>query len=132
MMNWQAHLRKAEQLPSRKDEHMTEFRKGQRVRVELEGEIAAIHEGSGNILLAGQPAIWLNPGSLLNPKVTVTLLEPEGWPPQRGDIWATGDDEWFASLRRGDMILIPDGNKGSVSELALKAMNPRLVRRRGE
>jgi hypothetical protein len=63
---------------------MTEYRKGQRVKVEFEG-VVVDSEDSSLVLDRGMAGVRHHLS--LKAGVKVTLLDPPDWPPQVGDIW---------------------------------------------
>ena len=110
---------------------MTEYQKGQRVRVEVEGTISAVM-ADGSFAIANVPGTRFKDDGLLNPKVTVTPLDPPDWPPQVGDIWEADGEEWFAAWSMGNLVMVPAGEGCSFILDEFKALQPVLVRRRGQ
>lgn len=108
---------------------MTEYKKGQRVKVEFEAEVSSLVGGSDAcVLVNGDWHHWLYPTGL-----KVTVLDPTGWPPQVGDVWKGNGLEWFAT---GDDHVTPevdcDGEAAAWHVSDFRDLNPYLVRRRGE
>lgn len=130
---------------------MSEFRKGQRVRVTIEGtitgtnrdgtEVAAIFvsTGAGD----GHTGHRVYTGIAGSPHGTVKIerLEPREYPPQVGDIWAVKSDldpvvEWFAIREYGDqggVVMVSEiPGMGNMGPDSFRHLNPVLVRRRGQ
>ena len=113
---------------------MTSYKTGQRVKVEFEGTIgpASASGEAGVYILAerdGTYAHWI-----WADYAEITVLDPPGWPPQAGDIWATERDgqvrEWFArNSNSGGIAMWPDAGTWASAD-DLKALNPVLARRR--
>lgn len=114
-----------------------EFKTGQRVKVEYEGTV----QGAGTTRISVLP----DGGGYRMIDLTknkVTLLDPPDWPPEAGDIWETSDgcraEEWFAvtGLISGGIFMQPDNGEDGWSLKSnaerFKALNPVLVRRRGQ
>jgi hypothetical protein len=118
---------------------MTEYKKGQRVRVEYEGTIETVLKGSDG----PQTALYVHvygahkdKSNYVYPKhAKVTLLDPPDWPPQVGDIWEAEGREWFCaySPKYGEDRMVPENSGTRTLPLgSFKALNPVLVRRRGQ
>ena len=116
---------------------MTEFKAGQRVKVEYEGTVRRAGDNSLTILSDDGKYRLVNAN-----KARVTIMDPPNWPPRVGDIWEAEGREYFTrghSLR-DDIIIEPFdmGNPGPKWQYAdeflddFKALNPTLVRRRGQ
>jgi hypothetical protein len=113
-----------------------EFTKGQRVKVELRGEIVDIHGKSEltYVVKTGSGNVWVYP----NTAPTITMLDPENWPPQVGDIWEADGREYYvrwngstkrpavASFDNTDTYWYAEGLEG------FRKLSPVLMRRRGQ
>lgn len=114
---------------------MTEYREGQRVRVEYEGEITSVSPDGANLQLRVDD-VYRRYLDLTKAGVKVTVLDPEDWPPQPGDLWeitfgALKGYEFF--IRRnsaGALIVTPQDAGGAWDLDMLRAYDPILVRRR--
>ena len=107
---------------------MTEYKKGQRVKVEIEGEIEwALSDG--RIRMPG----CLDYIRTCDPAVKVTPADPKDWPPEPGDIWEADGEEYFARKSNlGGPVLAADSvDKGTLDPGRFLTLNPSLVRRRG-
>jgi len=123
---------------------MTEFKIGQRVKVELEGTIVGLESHDGCIKIwsdqeyAHYVCVDRWSGGQIDTGAKVTLTGPENWPPQVGDIWEADGGEFVArkSLAGRDYIVcipVDDIHGHYAMETApFKALNPVLVRRRGQ
>jgi hypothetical protein len=106
---------------------MTEYQKGQRVKVELEGTVQSL-DGAGLYVAADKDKtyahwVWVD-------HATITPLDPADWPPQPGDIWEADGEEWFTRKTIVAMSMVPTiGQSRSLDWF--KDRNPALVRRRG-
>ena len=126
---------------------MTEYKRGQRVRVEVEGVIDWTLS-DGRIRLR-QPSGFADYVRVTAPDAKVTVLDPPDWPPQVGDIWEADGMEYHAEEWHRDpydpvtLVLQPSSHRpdtwaysnDSCYEKNLddfKALNPVLVRRRGQ
>jgi hypothetical protein len=122
---------------------MADFRTGDKVHVEFDGVVTSRYEGGWLVIEDGgswyRHQIWAT-----GAEKVVTRLEPKNWPPQPGDIWAVAgaaeDQEWFARTATFGRVVLDGAETGSQvhygysSEFGFdkfKALNPRLVRRRG-
>lgn len=109
---------------------MSEFKRGQRVHVEFDGVVTA----------EGNTGVYVKPdGKYLGvgwvPDVTVTPLEPPSWPPQVGDIWEADGREWFARINldhKNKTVMVSEIGRLHFNLDTFKALNPALVRRRGQ
>jgi len=114
---------------------MTEFKEGQRVKVEYEGVIVAVHHEPElvYIIQRGGRNAWIYPKFS-----TITPLDPPDWPPQAGDIWEADGGEFLARKSmagRDAIVCIPVDdihNHYAMDTEPFKALNPVLVRRRGQ
>ena len=125
---------------------MSRFKKGERVRVVIEGEVNTYSKGGGLY-----EAIYVTTGNgyechyvLLgiagSPKGTVSVerLDPAGWPPQVGDIWEADGREYcvqkwpLGAKVRVSSFDAPDTYWYAIELEGFKALNPVLVRRRGQ
>jgi hypothetical protein len=116
---------------------MTEFKKGQRVRVEFEGIVdwfdGEVLQLSSDIPRESHRLVKVD---TFNTKVTPA--GPADWPPQVGDIWEAEGEEYYACDDAfGDGIRVESFDYGKHSESyknldPFKALNPVLVRRRGQ
>jgi hypothetical protein len=114
---------------------MSEFKAGQRVKVEYEATIQSAGSHSLYVCRDDRASYWIDPA-----KFKVTVLDPPDWPPQVGDIWATKDGEkpvkeWFARHNRSDsrqIVMTAEDGKVFFDLEPFKTLNPVLVRRRGE
>lgn len=112
---------------------MTEFKAGQRVRVEWEG---VVERQSSETILVVQASeghsLFIDPTK----DIKVTLLDPPGWPPRVGDIWEADGKEWFGWKSNAGTVGLKADNgyvRGSGNGWSdFKALNPVLVRRRGQ
>jgi hypothetical protein len=116
---------------------MSEFKEGQRVKVELEGVMGNVDDKGVYVTVPVSKTyahwIWLE-------HAEITLLDPPDWPPQVGDIWTTKDGEkpvkeWFARHNRSDsrqIVMTAEDGKVFFDLEPFKTLNPVLVRRRGE
>jgi hypothetical protein len=121
---------------------MSEFKEGQRVRVEFEGVIKDTysHNACAKIVDSGAEEVgWYHYVYLNSPGVKVTLADPESWPPRVGDIWEAGGREWYTrqNMACGDEIIVGTFDRPSQDYYQrdlgdFKALNPVLVRRRGQ
>lgn len=121
---------------------MSEFKNGQRVKVELEGKIIDTYSHDACVKILDddtESGGWNHYVYLMSPAVKVTPAGPAGWPPQVGDIWATRDGfgpvgEWFCQSSRmhGFVMRSEDTSNTRVVLDEFKALNPVLVRRRGQ
>lgn len=104
---------------------MSEFKVGQRVKIELEGEITYVYNGPPRV------SVIDDHGGVTQVNAEwVTLADPKDWPPQMGDIWEAEGREWFCRFVAGIPGMIPE-DSGTCLELpSLKALSPVLVRRR--
>ena len=126
---------------------MTEFTKGQHVKVKMEFEGTLVDP-------AGPKAWWVVtpnpdtgvPSQRLMFECEMEVLEPAGWPPQLGDVWEAEGEEYYVrkytmstptpmpvvvqSFDKGPAYSDAYGNPRNLPEF--KALNPHLVRRRGE
>jgi hypothetical protein len=131
---------------------MTEFKRDQRVRVTIETKVERVY-GDGRITFYVPPA---GAGRYLTVDtvddtlgVTVEVMDPPNWPPQVGDVWeADGLDFYVRQYQgaRGRIAIEPferDSRPAvrytdSVAAVerdsldSFKALNPVLVRRRGQ
>lgn len=113
------------------------YKKGQRVKVELEGEIRNPDSYNGCAwIVAGDGEyshyVYLDSSTA---GVKVTLADPEDWPPQVGDIWEADGKEWFVRKNtdsRVRVVFVSEDNDMRVELENFKALNPVLVRRRGQ
>ena len=104
---------------------------GSKVHVEFDGTVNYDNEdGSFDVEIAGtDKTIEYIPSR---------FLETNDWPPQVGDIWEVNGDEYFVrKARRGyDGVYIASCNTSTdyLNEMIdqFKALNPSLVRRRGQ
>lgn len=116
---------------------MSEYRKGQRVHIELEGEIAAMEKAYSLLEIrsddGGEYCITTNSA------FKVTLADPKDWPPQVGDIWLADGKEYYVrqnqASSRHESVIGPFDITGEVeyyqdSHGQFKALSPVLVRRR--
>jgi hypothetical protein len=115
---------------------MTEYRKGQRVKVQFEGVIIKGSEAS-NYVTVGQldGQFGLPHGDRVTVHCEmVTRLEPENWPPQVGDVWTANGLEWFARqhLAGGIAAMVPEDGAPAWDVSQFKHLGPVLVRRRGQ
>ena len=118
---------------------MTEYKKGQRVKVEFEG-VVKVADSDGMLEILTDDGYFYYIAARREPGVKITPADPKGWPPRVGDIWETGGTEYFArhSADKMGITMVPDGQDvighyalNSMSE-TFKALNPVLVRRRGQ
>ncbi len=111
---------------------MTRFQKGQRVHVEFDGEVYTTPTPNGVYVKSGTGMIRHVHAD------DCTLLDPQDWPPQPGDIWELDGEEYFARIsqsfpgkticvgsERGRSYVFP-GASGD----EFKSLNPKLIRRR--
>lgn len=121
---------------------MNEFKEGQRVKVEYEGTVAPCGGGM-DAVIKSKDAPYDDRLYLLDlAGIKVTLLDPPDWPPRVGDIWEAEGREYYVcgSSVKGGVIIEPFNvtNPGSKWQYAdellddFKALNPTLVRRRGQ
>jgi hypothetical protein len=105
---------------------MTEYQKGQRVKVELEGTIQSLDE-AGMYVAADEDKtyahfVWVD-------HATIIPLDPPDWPPQPGDIWEADGEEWFARQNINTAVMAPAAGQARPLDW-FKDRNPVLVRRR--
>lgn len=118
---------------------MQEFKKGQRVKVEYEG-VVDWFDGEALQLSRddSRKVSRLVRVDTFNTKVT--LLDPADWPPQVGDIWEAEGKEYYGRECRTAMepgvyvgAIHAAGRDYMPGQLdGFKALNPVLVRRRGQ
>jgi hypothetical protein len=120
---------------------MGRFKKGERVRVVIEGSVKTYNEAGGVEALYvttgnGIDTHYVHLGIAGSPMGTVSVesLDPANWPPQVGDIWEAEGREWFAqsSLSRGVVLRGEDTGYAALELDRFKGLNPVLVRRRGQ
>lgn len=114
---------------------MTKFTKGQRVKVEYEAKVW-LSDLDGVLELRTDDDMFYYINWRTEPSVTITPLGLADWPPQVGDIWEAGGKEWFARKDEyaptgRELLMVAEiGTWLEVDEV--KALNPVLVRRRGQ
>jgi hypothetical protein len=116
---------------------MAEFKKGLRVKVEIEGivESTSSYHGCADIRDNRGYAHFI---CVTSDAVTVTPTDPPDWPPQVGDIWEAEGTEYYVRpsiSERGEVVIIGfEGHKDYIQPRfdLFKALNPVLVRRRGQ
>lgn len=116
-----------------------EFKEGQRVKVEYEGEIVAIHDAVAKgrmVVKAGGKNVWVNPNvakvTVLDPaarrvRFPWSRRRPKGRRPaiQPGDVWETPDgQQWHAQVGPGGILL-----RQVWTEDRFMTLKPRLIRR---
>lgn len=111
---------------------MSEYKYGQRVRIEWEG---VVERQSSETILVVQASeghsLFIDPTK----DIKITLLDPPGWPPQVGDIWEADGMEWFGreSIIPGKgVVMIPADGLEVLEAGHFRPRNPVLVRRRGQ
>jgi hypothetical protein len=115
---------------------MTEFKAGQRVKVEFGGTLKYLDDETMEIRTDDDYFYYIAPGR--EPGITITPLDPENWPPQVGDIWEADGGEFLARKSvagRDAIVCIPVDEMPrhyAMDTEPLKALNPVLVRRRGQ
>lgn len=120
---------------------MAQFKEGQRVRVELEGEIVVVHPRADHE--SSRDSYVIRPvrhlpagGTFWTYAEHLTLLDPPDWPPQVGDIWEADGEEWFAGqsepLGFGELVLTAASTRHWLGLGSFKGRNPVLIRRRGQ
>lgn len=128
---------------------MSELKPGQRVRIELEGVIPEMGGGCDASFITRRHPEYetFNSGRLYVKSLTnfkVTVLDSADWPPRVGDIWEAEGREWAARDIYDDnpnqVVLTvldypglqapPIVHQHSLDDF--KALNPALVRRRGQ
>jgi hypothetical protein len=106
--------------------------KGERVKVEYEGTL--IREGAGSTTCSIQDSEGLF-HCYVKKTVKLTVLDPDSWPPVRGDVWKTENGKHYHYI--GDlqetMRMRPSNGRGyeDVSLSYIKARKPVLVFREG-
>ena len=86
-----------------------QYRKGQRVHVEFDGTVEATSLGTFYVRRDDGVLNTIDPATC-----TVTAADPEGWPPQPGDVWERDGVRWFARRTNLDRTwLIPESGTGS-------------------
>ena len=116
---------------------MSEFKVGQRVRVEYlyEGEILSAGETTLSLRVDGLSKGYARMVNIAAPGIIVTVLDPAGWPPQIGDLWEADGKEWFARYdeygNHSRIVLTPESGQWTDPD-ELKNLNPVLIRRRGQ
>lgn len=119
---------------------MSEYKVGQRVKVEYEGEITSLKSFNSCMRIRTEKGYshYVCVLSDENSGVKITPSDPAGWPPQMGDIWEADGREYFAVVRDdfGGPAIMAFYNSdiwwSSVNLAAFTALNPTLVRRRGQ
>lgn len=113
---------------------MTDFKKGDRVRVEFEGEVNIPRNTTGRITIATTSGWLVHLPLESESAIKITLVDPQNWPPQPGDIWEGDGKEWFARTPRIEtMFLVPDDQStAAYTADEFRELNPVLVRRRGQ
>ena len=118
---------------------MTEYKVGQRVKVEFEGTIQELESKDSCLRVVTDRGynhyvyVAERNGDQTDTGAKVTLADPKDWPPRVGDIWEAEGEEWFA--REGNIIeiyLVSTRPNRSNDVDDFKALNPVLVRRRGQ
>jgi hypothetical protein len=116
---------------------MTEYRKGQRVKVEFEGTVACVFQDGIHLGVYQDGAISMGSGiSVLIPATSITLLDPPDWPPQEGDIWEAEGREYFVRANadydcKDRTVQVREDGRLVYRLDDFKALNPTPVRRRG-
>ncbi|TVZ01247.1 hypothetical protein EAS64_33755 [Trebonia kvetii] len=111
------------------------FKAGQRVHVEYDGEVVFVSGAFALFEVKGPDGRNHTYGE----GVTITLADPENWPPQAGDIWEAEGMEYFIRAAARGLIASPQSTTLSafplwdetVNDRAFLDLNPVLVRRRG-
>jgi hypothetical protein len=105
-------------------------------RVKVIYECARVEAADDCGLMRVSVGQWQTVVNLRNAGVSVEKADPEGWPPQVGDIWADKDgDEWVATSREPDsavrLYLVDYDRSSPRSADELSDLQPmRLLRRR--
>jgi hypothetical protein len=118
-----------------------EFKHGQRVHVEFDAVIDHVHyhgrlDEPQLVEVKREGNHYTNSVRLED----VTLAEPKDWPPEAGDIWEADGMEYFVreSRRNSGNLSVSsvsaEGNDYFSYEIGthFKALDPKLVRRRGQ
>jgi hypothetical protein len=121
---------------------MQRFKVGQRIHVEYNGTLAAQGDGMKATIKVDNPPYGDRLYLVNLTEVKITQADPKDWPPQVGDIWEADGREWYAREHSLDDLGIvvesfdhPNGKpshyqRGTLADF--KALNPVLVRRRGQ
>lgn len=138
---------------------MTEFKEGDRVKftAEITAEVKGVpYKGGGDTF-----TLKITGGKIGDRKVmfwdystggtgiyldaaAVERVDPENWPPRKGDVWEADGDEWFARTNSSEgVFLVPAASGGPIGAYysrslpsrkhdfeAFKALNPVLAHRR--
>jgi hypothetical protein len=116
---------------------MTEYKAGQRVKVEFEAKIESVDDRTIQVSTDDNYFYYFSPR--IEPAIRITPVAPASWPPQVGDIWGVGGEEYYVreEVESYSRIVIAafSGGKDYFWSTCLddfKALNPALVRRRGQ
>jgi hypothetical protein len=102
------------------------YKPGDRVRVTVEG-VASV--ASGNVMhVSYETPSGSTAGVTVVPSaaaVSVEVLGPVEWPPQRGDLWRDAQGDLWWAVQRGDKVLLTfSGDTASPADYVMRDCGP--------
>jgi hypothetical protein len=118
------------------EEQVSRYVVGQDVEVTLKGKITRTDDGRIYVKSDKPAGLVLDyiHRIYLGGTTTVKVADPEGWPPQAGDVWATVKDgkvtEWFARWIYRNVSMVSADSPSVIAIKDLQDKHPVLMRRR--